>query len=248
MKLDGKTAVVTGAASGIGKATAFELARAGARVFLADIDEKGGAAAQGDAKAAGLPAEYLHVDLTDAASIEQFAAQVLARAARADILVNAAGWGKTQPFIENTPEFWDRVMNINLMGPIRLTRQLLPAMFEARAGKIINVASDAGRVGSLGETVYSAAKGGLIAFTKGLAREGARFNVNVNCVCPGPTDTPLWQAVPEKFREAFVRAIPFRRVGTPQEVADAIFFFASPRSNYVTGQVISVSGGLTMAG
>ena len=248
MKLDGKTAVVTGAASGIGKATAFELARAGARVFLADIDEKGGAAAQREAEAAGLRAEYLRVEITDAASIEQFAGQALQRAGRVDILVNAAGWGKTQPFVENTPEFWDRVMNINLMGPIRLTHRLLPSMFEARGGKIINVASDAGRVGSLGETVYSASKGGLIAFTKGLAREGARFNVNVNCVCPGPTDTPLWQAVPEKFREAFTRAIPFRRVGKPQEVADAIFFFASPRSDYITGQVMSVSGGLTMVG
>jgi 2-hydroxycyclohexanecarboxyl-CoA dehydrogenase len=248
MKLDGKMAVVTGAASGIGKAAAFELARAGARVILADINEQGGAAAQAEAEAAGLPAEYLRVDITDAASIDQFAKQALQRAGRIDILVNAAGWGKTQPFIENTPEFWDRVMNINLMGPIRLTQRLLPSMFEARAGKIINVASDAGRVGSLGETVYSASKGGLIAFTKSLAREGARYNVNVNCVCPGPTDTPLWQAVPEKFREAFTRAIPFRRVGTPQEVADAIFFFASPRSDYVTGQVMSVSGGLTMVG
>jgi 2-hydroxycyclohexanecarboxyl-CoA dehydrogenase len=248
MKLDGKTAVVTGAASGIGKAAAFELARAGARVILADINEQGGAAAQGEAEAAGLRTEYLRVDVTDAASIDQFAKQALQRTGHVDILVNAAGWGKTQPFIENTPEFWDRVMNINLMGPIRLTHRLLPSMFEARGGKIINVASDAGRVGSLGETVYSASKGGLIAFTKGLAREGARYNVNVNCVCPGPTDTPLWQAVPEKFREAFTRAIPFRRVGKPQEVADAIFFFASPRSDYITGQVISVSGGLTMAG
>jgi 2-hydroxycyclohexanecarboxyl-CoA dehydrogenase len=248
MKLEGKTAVVTGAASGIGKATAMELARAGARVFIADIDEKNGAAVQSEAKAAGLRAEYLRVDIADAASIEQLGKQVLERAGRADILANVAGWGKTQAFVENTPEFWDRVMAINLMGPIRLTRALLPAMFEAKAGKIINVASDAGRVGSLGETVYSAAKGGLIAFTKGLAREGARYNVTVNCVCPGPTDTPLYQAVPEKFREAFVRAIPFRRVGKPQEVADAIFFFASSRSDYVTGQVLSVSGGLTMVG
>jgi 2-hydroxycyclohexanecarboxyl-CoA dehydrogenase len=248
MKLEGKTAVVTGAASGIGKAAAFELARAGARVILADINEQGGVAAQGEAAAAGLRAEYLRVDITDAASIDQFASQALQGVGRVDILVNAAGWGKTQPFIDNTPEFWDKVMNINLIGPIRLTHRLLAPMFEARGGKIINVASDAGRVGSLGETVYSASKGGLIAFTKSLARECARYNVNVNCVCPGPTDTPLWQAVPEKFREAFTRAIPFRRVGTPQEVADAIFFFASPRSDYVTGQVISVSGGLTMVG
>jgi 2-hydroxycyclohexanecarboxyl-CoA dehydrogenase len=248
MKLDGKTAVVTGGASGIGRATTFELARCGVRVILADIDEKGGAAAQKEAQAAGLRVEYLRVDLTDAAAVDQFAEQALKQAGRVDILVNAAGWGRAQPFLENPPEFWDQVIAINLMGPIRLTRRLLPPMFEARAGRIINVASDAGRVGSLGETVYSAAKGGLIAFTKALAREAARYNVNVNCVCPGPTDTPLWQAVPEKLRDAFIKAIPFRRVGKPQEVADAIIFFAGARSDYVTGQVLSVSGGLTMAG
>ena len=248
MNLNGKTAVVTGAASGIGKATAFELARAGARVFLADIDEQRGEEAQREAKAANLAAEYLNLDVTNAESIARFAREVLERAGRVDILVNAAGWGKNQPFVENTPEFWQRVMDINLMGPIRLTHALLPAMFEARSGKIINVSSDAGRVGSLGETVYAAAKGGLIAFTKSLAREGARFGVTVNCVCPGPTDTPLWQAVPDKLKEAFVKAIPLRRVAKPQEIADAIFFFASKRSDYVTGQVLSVSGGLTMAG
>jgi 2-hydroxycyclohexanecarboxyl-CoA dehydrogenase len=248
MNMNGKTAVVTGAASGIGKATAFELARAGARVFLADINRERGAATQSEAQAQNLRAEYLHLDVADAQSVKQFADQVLARAGRADILVNTAGWGKTQPFIDNPPEFWDQVIAINLMGPIRLTRSLLPAMFEARAGKIVNVASDAGRVGSLGETVYSAAKGGLISFTKGLAREAARYGVNVNCVCPGPTDTPLWQEVPDKLKEAFTRAIPFRRVGKPQEVADAIFFLASSRSDYITGQVLSVSGGLTMAG
>lgn len=248
MKIDGKTAVVTGGASGIGKATTFELARCGAKVILADIDEKGGAAAQKEAQEAGLSVEFVRVDLTDAASVDQFAEQVLKQTGRVDILVNTAGWGRAQPFLDNPPEFWDRVIAINLMGPIRLTRRLLPAMFEARAGKIINVASDAGRVGSLGETVYSAAKGGLIAFTKALARESARYNVNVNCVCPGPTDTPLYQAVPEKLRDAFVKAIPFRRVGKPQEVADAIVFFAGRRSDYVTGQVLSVSGGLTMVG
>jgi 2-hydroxycyclohexanecarboxyl-CoA dehydrogenase len=248
MNLNGKTAVVTGAASGIGKATAFELARAGARVFLADIDERHGEEAEREAKEARLAAEYLHLDVTNAESIARFAREALVRAGRIDILVNAAGWGKNQPFIENTPEFWQRVMDINLMGPIRLTHALLPAMFEARGGRIVNVSSDAGRVGSLGETVYAAAKGGLIAFTKSLAREAVRFGVTVNCVCPGPTDTPLWQEVPDKYKEAFVKAIPMRRVGTPQEIADAIFFFASKRSDYITGQVLSVSGGLTMVG
>ncbi|MSP97844.1 MAG: 3-oxoacyl-ACP reductase FabG [Betaproteobacteria bacterium] len=248
MRLDDKTAVVTGGASGIGKATAYELARAGARVIVADVNETGGAAAQREAEAAGLKIAFMRVDLTEPESIDRFASMALEHCGRVDVLVNAAGWGKVQPFVDNTPEFWDRVLAINLTGPVRLTQKLLPRMIEARAGKIVNVSSDAGRVGSLGETMYSAAKGGLIAFTKSLAREAARNGINVNCVCPGPTDTPLFQAVPEKFREAFVKAIPFRRIGKPQEVADAILFFASPCSDYVTGQVLSVSGGLTLAG
>jgi len=248
MRLDGKTVVVTGGASGIGKATALEMARAGGRVIVADLNEEGGAAAQREAEAAGLKLEYLKLDLTSPESIDRFAAQALERYGRVDVLVNSAGWGKIQPFVDNTPEFWDRVLAVNLTGPVRLTQRLLPKMMETRAGKIVNVSSDAGRVGSLGETMYSAAKGGMIAFTKSLAREAARGGVNVNCVCPGPTDTPLLQAVPEKFREAFVKAIPFRRVGKPQEVADAILFFATPASDYVTGQVLSVSGGLTLAG
>ena len=248
MRLDGKTAVVTGGASGIGKATALEMARAGARVIVADVNEEGGAAAQREAEGMGLKLEYMKLDLTDPQSIDRFSAQVLERCGRVDVLANVAGWGKVQPFVENTPEFWERVLAVNLTGPVRLTQKLLPKMMEARAGKIVNVSSDAGRVGSLGETMYSAAKGGMIAFTKSLAREAARGGVNVNCVCPGPTDTPLMQAVPEKFREAFVKAIPFRRIGKPQEVADAILFFATPSSDFITGQVLSVSGGLTLAG
>jgi 2-hydroxycyclohexanecarboxyl-CoA dehydrogenase len=248
MRLDGKTAVVTGGASGIGKATAFELARAGARVIIADVNEEGSAAAQREAEGMGLKVECLKLDLIDPQSIDGFAAQALERCGRVDVLANVAGWGKVQPFVENTPEFWERVLAVNLTGPVRLTQKLLPKMMEARAGKVVNVASDAGRVGSLGETMYSAAKGGMIAFTKSLAREAARFGINVNCVCPGPTDTPLMAAVPEKLKEAFVKAIPFRRIGKPQEVADAILFFASARSDYVTGQILSVSGGLTLAG
>jgi 2-hydroxycyclohexanecarboxyl-CoA dehydrogenase len=247
-RLDGKWAVVTGGASGIGRAATLELARAGAHVIIADKNEKGGTALRSEARAKDLKVEYMALDLTDPVSVDRFAERALEGAGRIDILVNGAGWGRTEPFVENRTEFWDEVMAINLMGPVRLTQRVLPKMFEARAGKVVNVASDAGRVGSLGETVYSAAKGGLIAFTKALAREAARYSVNVNCVCPGPTDTPLYQAVPEKFREAFVRAIPFRRVAQPKEVADAIVFFASTSSDYITGQVLSVSGGLTMAG
>ena len=141
-----------------------------------------------------------------------------------------------------------KVVALNFVGPMQLTQALLPAMMERGSGKVVNVASDAGRVGSLGETIYSGSKGGLIAFTKSLARETARYKVNVNCVCPGPTDTPLLAAVPEKLLDAFRKAIPMRRFATPNEVAEAIAFFAGAGSDYITGQVLSVSGGLTMAG
>ena len=248
MRLDGKTALVTGGVSGIGKATALEFARQGARVIVADVNRDGGTATVEEAKAAGLEVEYGVLDLADLASIDACAASVLERHGRVDVLVNAAGWDRIQPFLENTPEFMDRVLAINLRGPIGLTQKLVPAMAAAGYGKIVNVASDAGRVGSLGETVYAGAKGGMIAFTKSLAREVARYRINVNCVCPGPTDTPLFAVQPEKVRVALERAIPFKRIAQPQEIADAILFFASARSDYVTAQVLSVSGGLTMVG
>jgi len=243
-----RTALVTGAASGIGRATAQALAATGVRVLLADVNTDAGAQAAAQLKAAGHDAEFLQVDLTDPASIAAFAATVLQRHGAPDVIVNAAGWGKTQPFWEGTPEFWSKLIALNLVGPMLLVKALLPAMMERGSGRIVNVASDAGRVGSLGETVYSGAKGGLIAFTKSLAREVARYQINVNCVCPGPTDTPLMAAVPDKVKDALTKAIPFRRLGKPEEVADAIVFFASDRAAYVTGQVLSVSGGLTMVG
>jgi 2-hydroxycyclohexanecarboxyl-CoA dehydrogenase len=248
MRLDGKTALVTGGVSGIGKATALELARQGAKVIVADVNQDGGATTVAEAKAAGLAVEYVVLDLADLASIDVCAAGVLERHGRVDVLVNAAGWDRIQPFLENTSEFMDRVLAINLRGPIGLTQKLVPAMAAAGYGKIVNVASDAGRVGSLGETVYAGAKGGIIAFTKSLAREVARYRINVNCVCPGPTDTPLFAVQPEKVRVALEKAIPFKRIAQPQEIADAILFFASSRSDYVTAQVLSVSGGLTMVG
>jgi 2-hydroxycyclohexanecarboxyl-CoA dehydrogenase len=159
-----------------------------------------------------------------------------------------AGWDRTEPFIKNTPDFWRKVVDLNLMGPIMVTRAFIEPMMERRAGKVVSVASDAGRVGSLGETVYSAAKGGVIAFTKSLAREMARHNITVNCVCPGPTETPLLATVPDKIREAFVRVTPMQRLALPAEVADAVVFFSSDATSFVTGQVLSVSGGLTMVG
>jgi len=247
MRIEGKTAVITGAASGIGAATAECLAAAGARVVIADIDrERGGAKAEAISSTGG-SAVFEHLDVADDASITELAGRYGAGAS-VDILVNGAGWGKIEPFVQNEPAFIRRVVDINFLGPVKLTQALLPGMAERGSGRLVFISSDAGRVGSLGETVYSGAKGGVIGFSKSLAREMARYSVTSNCVCPGPTDTPLLAAVPEKHRDAFRKAIPMRRFAEPSEIADAVLFFASERARYVTGQVLSVSGGLTMVG
>lgn len=248
MEMQHRTVIVTGGASGIGRATALLLAREGARVFIGDVDQGGGAAVAAEAAGAGHAVEFLPLDLTQSQSIAEFAAAVQRRTGTIDGLVNGAGWDRIQPFLENPPEMWDQLIAINLLGAVRLTRAVLDAMVLEQQGKIVNISSDAGRVGSTGETVYAAAKGGLIAFTKSLAREVARYRINVNCVCPGPTDTPLFQRQPERMREALTRAIPFRRIAQPEEIAEAVMFFLTRRSDYITGQVLSVSGGLTMVG
>lgn len=248
MDLSNKTAVVTGGGSGIGRATCIALAQAGARVFVGDINQVSGAAVAAEIRAAGGAAEALFLDITDDAAIKAFADAVHAAAGKADIVVNAAGWDIIESFVKNTPQYWDKIMAINFMGPVKVTRAFLDQMIEAKSGKIVNISSDAGRVGSGGETVYAGAKGGVIAFTKSLARELARYAINVNCVCPGPTDTPLFATQPEKAQQALINAIPFRRLARADEIADSVTFFASERSSFITGQVVSVSGGLTMAG
>jgi len=247
MKLNGKIAVVTGAASGIGLATAQALAEAGAMVFLGDVNEGGGNAAAAGIKSAGHNAEFIQLDVTSDDSVAEFCNSVQRHAVAVDILVNSAGWSTIEFFARTGPELWQRLIDLNYVGTLKVTHAFLDKMIERSSGKIVNIASDAGRVGSSGEAVYSGAKGAVIAFTKALARETARYSINVNCVCPGPTDTPLLASIPEKQREALARAIPFRRFAKPSEVADAVLFFASGRSDYLTGQVLSVSGGLTMA-
>jgi 2-hydroxycyclohexanecarboxyl-CoA dehydrogenase len=244
MRFDGKTAFVTGGASGIGLATASTFAQGGARVYIADIHEENGRKA---ALELGGNTAFIRLDVTDSEAVKEAAASVEKDHGALDILVNAAGWSKIERFSDTTPEVWQRLIDLNYVGTLRLVHAFLPQLTSRPNGKIVNVASDAGRVGSGNEAVYSGAKGAVIAFTKALARETARFVTNVNCVCPGPTDTPLLASIPDKQRDALMRAIPFRRFAKPSEVADAVVFFASARADYLTGQVLSVSGGLTMA-
>ncbi|HET9780537.1 MAG TPA: SDR family NAD(P)-dependent oxidoreductase [Candidatus Dormibacteraeota bacterium] len=241
----GRVAVVTGAASGIGRATAIDLAGEGATVVVADIDEAGAEKVAKEIR----NAVARRLDVTDAEQARALATDIAREYGHLDILVSNAGWDRAQPFIETDPTFWDRVIAINYRGHLAMTHAVLPHMIERGWGRIVTVASDAGRVGSTGEVVYSGAKGAVIAFTKGLAREVARHGINVNCVAPGLTDTPLLTGITggaEKLMAAIVRSIPLGRVGKPEEVARAIVFFASPDADYITGQTLSVNGGLTM--
>ncbi len=250
MRLAGRVAIVTGAASGIGRAIAQALAREGARVAVADLNETGGAEAARAIEKDGGTARAWRVDVTDAAAVAATVQAVVSTWGAVDVLVNNAGWDTPMPFVETTPEFWDRILAINLRGAIACTHAVLPHMIRQGHGKIVSIASDAGRVGSTGEAVYSAAKGGLIAFTKTIAREVARHRINVNCVCPGPSDTPLFRnefaKVNPKLAESLTRVIPWGRLGTPEDVAPAVVFLASDEAGFITGQTLSVSGGLTM--
>jgi 2-hydroxycyclohexanecarboxyl-CoA dehydrogenase len=251
--LRNKTAFVTGAGSGIGRAIASRLALAGARVALADIDSDGARQTEQLIRAVGGVACPIAVDITQFEAVQAAVQRTREELGRIDLLINNAGWDRIEPFLQNSPELWERVININLKGPIHCCRAVLDDMIAAGGGKIVSVSSDAARVGSSGEAVYAACKGGIISFSKTLARELARYKINVNVVCPGPTNTPLLEEVTRgeqgaKIIEAMTRAIPFRRLGEPEEIAAAVVFFASPDADFITGQVLSVSGGLTMAG
>jgi 2-hydroxycyclohexanecarboxyl-CoA dehydrogenase len=246
-----RVAVVTGGAGGMGREIALRLAREGARVALIDRNAAGARATAAAIAASGGEALALEADVTQKAAVDEAIAAVLARWRAVHVLVNNAGWDKVMPFVETTEALWDRLLAINLKGPIVCTRAVLDAMVAQRYGRIVNIASDAGRVGSSGEAVYAAAKGGVIAFTKAMARELARWQITVNCICPGPSDTPLFRReVIEphpKLAESLARAIPLGRLGTPQDIAPAVLFLAGDDAGYITGQTLSVSGGLTMA-
>jgi len=254
MKVDlaGKVALVTGAGSGIGRAIALKLTENGANVVVNDIIRDRAEKTVEQMKE--LPGEGLAsiADITDYDQVRSMVDEAIKHFGQIDILVNNAGWDKLEPFIKNTPETWEKIIAINFKGPIFVTRAVVEHMIPRKTGKIINIASDAGRVGSLGEAVYSGCKGGLIAITKTWAREFARDNIRVNVICPGLTDTPLLESLKQtefgaKVIDAITRQIPFG-LGKPEDIANVVLFFASDASNYMTGQVISVSGGLTYHG
>jgi 2-hydroxycyclohexanecarboxyl-CoA dehydrogenase len=247
--LKGEIAVVTGGASGIGRGVVEALVQCGAGVAIVDKD--------GDAITAtvdGLGPEAsvggFVTDVTSPDAVRTMKEGVVAEFGAPTILVNNVGWDRPMPFTDTDPDFWQQVLDVNLISALAVTHAFFQDMIEMpRAARIVNVASEAGRVGSYGEALYSSAKGGIIALTKSLAREGARHDVGVNCVCPGIIDTPLYRSmVDDPAAASRVRSIPMRRLGRPEDVAPAVVFLASPAASYITGQIISVSGGMTMVG
>ena len=251
--MDQRVALVTGGARGIGRAIALALAADGRAVAVGDLlmDAAGSTAAE--VSELGMPAAAVHLDVTDTASVTDAAARATEALGPIDVLVNCAGWDELKPFLDTDEEFWQRVIDINFTGVLRMTRAVLPGMVDSGWGRVVNIGSDAGRVGSSHESVYSGAKAGVIGFTKTIAREVARAGVTANTVCPGPTRSPLLEGMAgagesgQKLISSLERAVPLRRLGEPADVAAAVAFLASERAGYITGQTLSVSGGLTMA-
>jgi 2-hydroxycyclohexanecarboxyl-CoA dehydrogenase len=245
MRLERKTALVTGGASGIGRATALRLAAEGARVIVADLDEAGAREVAGE-----IDGQAMRMDVADVASVRAG----VAAAGPVDVLVNNAGTDRFAFFTDTDEELWDFIIGVNLKGVLAVTHAVLPGMHERRSGSIVNVASEAGRVGSQGSVTYSAAKAGVIGFTRAIARESARYKVRSNAVAPGPIDTPLLNSAPEqlgelgaRLKQGMINGTLLGRIGEPEEVAAAIAFLASDDASFVTGQTINVSGGMSMA-
>jgi 2-hydroxycyclohexanecarboxyl-CoA dehydrogenase len=253
-RLDGKTVIVTGGGGGIGGATCRRLASEGAQVAVFDVRLDAAEKVAAGIRESGGRAQAFVCDITQRASVDAAVEQTGSALGPIDVLINNAGWDVFKPFTKTDPSEWERLIAINLIGALHMHHAVLPGMVERRRGRIVNVSSDAARVGSSGEAVYAACKGGLVSFSKTLAREHARHGITVNVVCPGPTDTALFAdfknaaSNPEKLMQAFERSIPLGRIGQPDDLPGAIAFFASDDAAFVTGQVLSVSGGLTMAG
>jgi 2-hydroxycyclohexanecarboxyl-CoA dehydrogenase len=246
-----RTALVTGGARGIGRAIALALAADGCAVCVGDVLAEEAAQTADEVERRGGRALAVALDVTDGHSIARAEAAAAESLGPVDVLVNNAGWDELRPFLETDEDFWDRVIEINFKGCLRTTRVLLPGMVERGFGRVVNIGSDAARVGSSLEAVYSGAKAGVIAFTKTIAREVARSGVTANAVCPGPTRTPMLEGMASGERsgliDALERSVPMRRLGEPEDVAAAVAFLASEQAGYITGQTLSVSGGLTMA-
>ncbi len=252
--LSGKVVIVTGGAGGIGSALCARFAAEGSNVAVFDLNIAAAQAVVAMIHETNGRARAYEVDITDADNVEAAVQQVEREQGPIDVLVNNAGWDHGARFLDTDPVLWQKIIAINLTGPLHLHRSVLKRMHARGKGRVVNIASDAGRVGSSGEAVYSACKGGIIAFSKTMAREMARKQINVNVVCPGPTDTALFRDFAgegeggDKLRAALTKAIPFGRLGQPGDLAGVVCFLASDDAAFITGQVVSVSGGLTMAG
>ena len=252
--MEGRVALVTGGGQGIGRGIAAARAERGAHVVVADISADTARETAEALVKEGAVALDVTVDVCDRRSVESAVERVTRELGPVEILVNNVGWDDLMPFLDTTEELWDRILDLNFKGTLRMTQTVLPGMLERRFGRVVNIGSDAGRVGSSLESVYSGAKGGIIAFTKTLAREVARHGVTANTVCPGPTDTPALRHfadrqgdAAEKVLSGMSKAIPMNRLAEPADIGAAVAFFASESAGYITGQTLSVSGGLTMA-
>ena len=244
-----KVAFITGAGRGIGREIARTLASRGMDIIVTDVNIDNANETVSIVEKEGGKAVAVYCDVTKLESVQEAVGASLAHFEKIDVLVNNAGWDKVEPFLKSEPSTWKMIMDINLMGQIHTCKEILPVMIKNGYGKVINIASDSGRVGSSGEAVYSAAKGGAIAFTKTMAREMARHKINVNCISPGPSNTPLFEEIGsynEGIAAALEKAIPFRRLAQPSDIANGVAFLASEEADYVTGQTLSVNGGLAM--
>lgn len=252
LDLKGKTAIVTGGGQGIGKAITLRLAAEGCNVAIFDLKPETAEQTAEEGRAGGGNLKVYGVDVADQETVNTAVAQAEADLGPIWLLVNNAGWDKPAPFLKTDKPLWDRIIAINLSGPLNMHKAVLPGMVARGGGRVVNIASDAARVGTSTEAVYSACKGGIIAFTKSVARELARDNILLNAVCPGPTNTPMMQSVlgegeqAEKWKDAMVRGIPLKRMGEPEDYAGIVAFLASSDAGYITGQAISVSGGMNM--